>query len=107
MGREAFKLLAQAGLKYDRRSRLFYLDEDTDVDAVNRTLTSLRGIRLLVVKACVICGGEVDCDSCDFKSVCEKKQPLCVCDNCLSSDDVFSSYKEAQSKDLLPELGKF
>jgi len=99
LGKDAFKLLSQSGLYYNRKKRLFYVREGADLGAVNALLAT-RGIRISLLKRCSICGRGLDCDECEFSDSCERKQDYCVCDKCLAKPEVFDLYSEAQREYL-------
>ena len=99
LGKESFSMLMRYGLNYDRKSRMFYVDSNTDLISINELLKS-RGIRIEIVKKCAICGVPIDCDKCDFSETCRKEQAYCICDKCLKKNDIFNAYVEAQKKFL-------
>lgn len=102
MGKDVFVSLMQAGLKYDRKSGEFYVDTTTDLDMVNAIL-SFRKVMIILTKKCTICGKALDCEKCEQFYFCDKKQSYCICKNCLSMDNAFLRYVEAQKR-LLASL---
>lgn len=100
LGKDAFIALSKAGLKYDRKSRMFFIDSDTNVELVNNILSELAGIKIIIPKKCAICDDLIDCDECDLNEACDKKQIYCVCLNCLNTKS-FSDYVDSQKAFLL------
>ncbi|RLG61238.1 hypothetical protein DRN86_00355 [Candidatus Geothermarchaeota archaeon] len=105
IGKGVFPLLMSAGLKYDRKTKAFFIDSGTDLNAVNGILSS-RGIKLVIRRTCAICGTPVKCEKCDFLSSCDQKQFFCICKSCLNSEHVFLNYLESQKRSLLSKVMK-
>ena len=102
LGKETFASLMQARLKYDKVQKGFYVDATTDLDMVNAIL-SFKKVMIILEKKCVICGRSIDCEKCEQFYFCDKKQSYCVCKDCLSANDAFLRYVEAQKR-LLASL---
>ena len=82
------------GVKYIKQQG-FVIEDKSSLDAVNRILIKM-GLVLVPKIYCYVCGGEVDCENCEFKDICKKDVKYCICKKCLSSHDIVKKYAEKQ-----------
>jgi hypothetical protein len=101
LGSEAFKRLMEAGVKYDREKRLFFIGEEADLSLVSSILLNAAGEEVEFELNCFVCEGPAGCPSCNYQPFCNRKlvSRSCICDKCLAQDDAYRLYvKKARSK---------
>lgn len=96
MGKDLFKALMRAGLKYDRKGGGFYIDGDTDTTRLAKILREKLDLELEILKDCAICGSEIDCEACGFNEHCLRGGDTCICLECYGREDAFGEYVKAQ-----------
>jgi hypothetical protein len=95
LGKDVFVSLMRAGLNYDRPTRAFYVDTETNLGVVNQILKSEVGMALEIAITCVVCGSAIDCSSCPHYQDCLRENLTCLCNNCSLGRDLFSLHRAA------------
>lgn len=96
LGKDTFRSLMRSGLNYVSRDRKFYVDVNTDVEAVNDALSDV-DLEIVMVISCVHCGRAVNCPACEYSESCKRKGHYCICSDCLQDDDAYRDYVESSS----------
>jgi hypothetical protein len=94
LGSDVFmKLVRQAGLKYES-GKGFLADAKTDLLAVSSILQSVLGEPIGIVLRCFVCGKSVECPTCVYNEVCDRRRvsPACICNSCRGKRDAFALY---------------
>ncbi len=91
------------GVSYVRQAG-FVVEDKAALDALNRILVRL-GLILLPVVKCYICGGYVDCESCEFKKICKQDVRYCICSKCMSKKTLVADYLNKQRRLILGSIG--
>ncbi len=82
------------GVRYIRQKG-FVVSDKAALDAMNRILIKM-GLILVPAIDCFICGRDVGCDECEYNDVCKKDVRTCICNICMSSEDIVKKYYDAQ-----------
>jgi hypothetical protein len=99
LGSELFKEVVRIrGVNYIR-GQGFVVSDYYALSSLNRILARL-GLILTPEVKCSICGANIDCEKCEFNSVCRKNTDTCVCDVCLKKKDLVEEYIRSQKKAL-------
>ena len=100
MGREAFSELMKCDVEYDREMG-FRMGVQTDIESAVRLISSAVGEEVDLSVRCFICG-VVACSGCPYSDFCDRGRvsPLCLCNEHVSSGDVYESYKLTFSENL-------
>jgi len=86
------------GVDYER-GKGFIVRDYYALANLNKILIRM-GLILTPMVECAICHRSVDCEKCNFTDVCLKDVSICLCDECLSSEDVVSRYLSVSRQSL-------
>jgi len=93
IGTEDFRTLMSLGLKYDKAKGML-IDDGTDKNLLVTFLTEVLREDVIIYKKCAICLSKVDCRTCEYdhKCDCYNSSQLCLCKDCLKSEENYASY---------------
>ena len=92
---ELFKEIVKIkGVKYIKQQG-FVVEDKLSLDSINRILIKM-GLVLLPKIQCYICGNDVKCEECEFKDICKQDVKYCICEKCLSNQNIVNMYIEKQ-----------
>lgn len=95
LGTELFKEVVRIrGVNYVK-GKGFVVSDYYALSSLNRILARL-GLILTPEVKCSICGTDIDCEKCEFKSVCRKNTSTCICIKCLKERDIVEKYIHSQ-----------
>ena len=87
-GKEKFVELMRLGLKYDRETRTFYIENVTYAIQLKAVLEELLKDKIVFGQKCVVCDRIFSCEKCDFINICKSTviPSYCVCNDCASKN---------------------
>ena len=99
LGSELFKEVVRIrGVNYVK-GKGFIVSDYYALSSLNHILIKL-GLILTPEVKCIVCGKNIDCESCKFKTVCKKNTKVCICDECLNRNDIVDKYINIQRERL-------
>ena len=87
-GKEKFIELMRLGLKYDRETRTFYIENVNNATQLKTVLEELLKDKIVLEQKCLVCDRNFSCEECEFINTCKSTAipSYCVCSNCVSKN---------------------
>ena len=91
LGATLFKSIVRIkGVEYERGSG-FIVRDYSAIPKLNALLDRF-DVELVPYSRCVICGGDVHCEGCEYREECRKDVGQCICRGCLEGGDAWENY---------------
>lgn len=88
MGKDKFIELMRVGLKYDRETRTFFIENINYAVQIKAILRELLKDEIVFGQVCIVCERNFSCEECEYINICRSSSipSYCICSKCVSKN---------------------